>query len=160
MIVRLLEKLLEKQVVSRFFAWATFFTYAATLLSFMSGFFAGVSTTSLAEFSWLSVAVFVVLLDSKICSLALRKRVSLRHAPGTRVLWIAEFLFSRTKFELVLLPIISDMRDEYYEALSQGRTWKARWVWVRGTYSFFAAIGLDRAFAFVSFFVKAWKSVN
>ncbi len=59
-----------------------------------------------------------------------------------------------------MLPIISDMREEYFEALSQNRIWKARWVRIRGTYSFFAAIGLDRVFAFVSFFVKVWKSVN
>ena len=81
-------------------------------------------------------------------------------APGISMLAVAEFVFSKKQNEKVFVPIIADMREEYFEALSQSRIWKARWVRIRGTYSFFAAMGLDRAFAFVSFFVKAWKSVN
>ena len=79
---------------------------------------------------------------------------------GNLLLSMAEFLYSSKTYQRVFLPIISDMREEYFEALSQNRIWKARWVRVRGTWSFFAAMGLDRAFVFVSFFVKAWKSVN
>ncbi len=79
---------------------------------------------------------------------------------GNLLLSMAEFLYSSKTYQRVFLPIISDMREEYFEALPQNRIWKARWVRVRGTWSFFAAMGLDRAFVFVSFFVKVWKSVN
>jgi hypothetical protein len=80
--------------------------------------------------------------------------------PGCLLSNFAEFIFSKQKLHAILLPVIVDMREEYFEALSQDRIWKAHWVRIRGTWSFFAAVGLDRAFAFVSFFVKAWKSVN
>lgn len=80
--------------------------------------------------------------------------------PGKILLSMSEIVFTKKFFERVVLHAILDMREEYNEALSQNRIWKARWVRVRGTYSFFAAIGLDRALAFVSFFIKAWKSVN
>jgi hypothetical protein len=80
--------------------------------------------------------------------------------PGYMLLKVVAFLASKKFYSTVALQTISDMREEYFEALSQNRIWKARWVRLRGTYSFFAAIGLDRVFAFVSFFIKAWKSVN
>jgi hypothetical protein len=79
---------------------------------------------------------------------------------GNGLLAFAEFFFNRKKYQEIFIPIVADMREEYFEAMAQNRIGKARWVRVRGTYSFFAAIGLDRAFAFVSFFIKAWKSVN
>jgi hypothetical protein len=81
-------------------------------------------------------------------------------SPGSKILMFSEFIYRKKFYEEVCLAIVSDMREEYFEALSQNRHWKARWVRIRGTWSFFAAMGLDRAFAFVSFFVKAWKSVN
>lgn len=80
--------------------------------------------------------------------------------PGYALLYVSEFTFSKKTLQLVVVPVISDMREEYFEALLQNRIWKARWVRVRGTWSFFAAMGLDRAFVFGSFFVRAWKSVN
>jgi hypothetical protein len=82
------------------------------------------------------------------------------HCPGKKLLQISEFVFSKKFHDQICRQIVADMREEYREALFQNRIWKARWVRIRGTWSFFAAIGLDRAFAFVSFFVKAWKSVN
>jgi hypothetical protein len=85
---------------------------------------------------------------------------SIGYPPGFKLLAFAEFLLSKKNFNDICVPTIADMREEYNEALLQNRIWKARWVRIRGTYSFFAAIGLDRAFTFVSFFIKAWKSVN
>ena len=80
--------------------------------------------------------------------------------PGNYFVQAIQFLVCKKRYEEMYLPIILDMREEYFEALSQNRIWKARWVRVRGTWSFFAAMGLDRALAFVPFFVKVWKSVN
>jgi hypothetical protein len=87
-------------------------------------------------------------------------RGSLSAAPGHRLLVVAEFVLTRRSFDRLVLPTIQDMREEYFEALSQNRIWKARWVRVRGTWSFFAALGLDRFFSIVSLCVKVWKSVN
>ncbi len=80
--------------------------------------------------------------------------------PGHILLKLSDFFLSKKTQQKIIVPLISDIREEYNEALLQNHIWKARWVRIRGTYSFFAAIGLDRAFAFVSFFIKAWKSVN
>jgi len=60
-------------------------------------------------------------------------------APGAKLLWMADFLYSRKSLEEVLKPTMDDMRVEYFDALSQGRTWKARWVRARGTWAFFSA---------------------
>ncbi len=93
-------------------------------------------------------------------SARIRNGKALQKPPGWMVLIVTEFITTKRYYERACLPAVADMREEYYEALSQNRIGKARWIYVRGTYSFFAAIGLDRAFAFVSFFIKAWKSVN
>jgi hypothetical protein len=80
--------------------------------------------------------------------------------PGQKLYELADFLFSKQTNERVFFPVVADMREEYFEALSQNRIWKARWVHVRGTWSFVAAMGLDRFFSVVSLCVKVWKSVN
>jgi hypothetical protein len=85
---------------------------------------------------------------------------TIRLPPGAKLLQLTDFLYTKRKQEKVFEEIVRDMREEYFEAMAQNRIGKARWVRIRGTYSFFAAIGLDRAFTFVSFFIKAWKSVN
>jgi hypothetical protein len=98
--------------------------------------------------------------DFKITQTANKNVGNISSAPGSVFISISEFIFSERKHLETIVPLIVDMREEYFEALSQDRIWKARWIRIRGTWSFFKAIGLDRAFAFVSFFVKAWKSVS
>lgn len=61
-----------------------------------------------------------------------------RRAPGSRLLWVAGLLFSRSVGE-VLEDTVIDMRREYFDALAHGRTGKARWVRIRGTWAFFCA---------------------
>jgi hypothetical protein len=85
---------------------------------------------------------------------------SIARPPGFWLISTAEFLMSKKQFCTLVVPTIADMREEYYQALAQNRIWKARWVRIRGTWSFFAAIRNDRLLAMVSFFIKAWKSVN
>lgn len=67
--------------------------------------------------------------------------------PGHRLLAFAEFFYSRTHYEEVLEPTIHDMRDEYNEALAAGHRMKARWVRIRGTWSFFCAAGLTKVWS-------------
>ena len=71
-----------------------------------------------------------------------------------------EFCFLQKSCEIVFVQLLPTCAKNTSKPFRKIAYRKARWVRVRGTYSFFAAIGLDRAFAFVSFFIKAWKSVN
>jgi hypothetical protein len=109
-----------------------------------------------------STLIFIASITAGLIAtiLSLTKSQIIRRAPCSSHLQLAEFFFSKRKYEKVYLPIIQDMREEYFETLSQNRIWKARWVRARGTWSFFAAIGLDRLFSIVSLCVKVWKSVN
>jgi hypothetical protein len=84
----------------------------------------------------------------------------IQRVPGMYLFKVAEFLMTEKSFSRVAAPSIADMREEYFEALSQNRIGKARLVHVRGIWSFFAALGLDRFFSIVSLCVKVWKSVN
>jgi hypothetical protein len=66
-------------------------------------------------------------------------RTKVRATPGSRLLWVADLLFSRKSVEEVLEDTVIDMRNEYFDALAQGRTGKARWVRIRGTWNFLCA---------------------
>jgi len=76
--------------------------------------------------------------------------------PGSRVLQIAQFCYSRKKYERIFLQTAADMREEYFEACSAGQIWKARWVHVRGVWSFYAAVLTDIPLSVVGLVVKLW----
>lgn len=81
-------------------------------------------------------------------------------APGHYLLRIAEFAFSKKTFTEVFEPTIRDLRDEYNEALLEGRSWKARWVRSRGYWSFLNAAGLTSIVGVGKNVVKLWKLVG
>ncbi len=89
-----------------------------------------------------------------------KRKLAVQLPPGHLLILFADFFFSRRKNERLFLPLISDMREEYYQASAENRLWKARWVQIRGAWSFFAVIGADRAYSMVLLFVKAWKGVS
>ncbi len=75
-------------------------------------------------------------------SLAITARMQARvliHPDGKHQRFAAAF-FSQKTNKHVLEPVLRDLRDEYMEALAEGRLWKARWVRIRGTWSFWAAV--------------------
>lgn len=84
----------------------------------------------------------------------------LHQPPGLGLLRIAEFLYTRKTFEDVFLPTVTDLQDEYMEALAQGRTHKARWVRIRGYWSFFAAMGLQSGVGALKRAVQLWRLVT
>src|ERR1044072_760418 len=49
-------------------------------------------------------------------------------APGTKLLTLVDFLFSPKTVERTFKPLIADWRYEYFEALNQGRKYKAHWI--------------------------------
>lgn len=61
-------------------------------------------------------------------------------APGTTLMRIAEFCFSRRTFTGVLEPVVADMQHEYFEALAAGRERKAKMVLARGYAAFVEAV--------------------
>lgn len=83
------------------------------------------------------------------------KRLS--RPPGSTLLHMAEFLYSRSAYETFFVPVISDLQVEYADALFKGRKWKAKWVRVRGTWSFLATVG---ARAWSGFGSYIWKIVG
>jgi hypothetical protein len=55
---------------------------------------------------------------------------------------MADFFFSRQTMEQIVVPTVSDLQAEYFEALAKGRTRKAAWVRLRGYWSLFKTLGL------------------
>jgi hypothetical protein len=49
--------------------------------------------------------------------------------PGSKLLTIAEFFYSKKTYTLRFKPIVDDMQQEYFEALYGKRVWKARWMY-------------------------------
>ncbi len=64
----------------------------------------------------------------------------IHRAPGFKLRAFAEFFFSPKTYEKVLEPVLRDLQDEHMEALAEGQIGKARWVRIRGTCSFWAAV--------------------
>jgi hypothetical protein len=80
------------------------------------------------------------------------RRISL--PPGALLNYLADFFCSPKTMERVVSPVISDMQKEYCEALAQGRQVKARWIRVRGYWSFWKGLGL---YAAVKNLTEIWK---
>jgi hypothetical protein len=70
--------------------------------------------------------------------------------PGSSLARIAEFLCREKVYRDIAAPAIADMQHEYFDALDSKRRVKAAWVRVRGTWSVFHALGLDRVLRAVS----------
>jgi hypothetical protein len=98
--------------------------------------------------------------DLKSALLSAKKRAERgkRHIvipPGSKLLTIAEFFYSKKTYTLHFEPIVADMQREYFEALYEKRVWKARWIHIRGCWGFISAMGLNIC---VSLLDKAWKA--
>lgn len=86
----------------------------------------------------------------------LRPRV-VKSPPGLKLRRIGDFFFSRATFEAVLEPTLADLEDEYQAALFEGRTWKARWVKIRGYWSFWAAMAAQAPLSMIKRLFEIWK---
>lgn len=72
---------------------------------------------------------------------------------------LASTVLSREAYVNVLEPTLRDMYDEYREALNQGHHWKARWVVVRGYWSFWSALGAQLPRSIMSRIYALWKAI-
>jgi hypothetical protein len=78
--------------------------------------------------------------------------------PGSKLLTIAEFFYSKKTYTLRFKPIVADMRQEYFEALYEKRVWKARWMYGLYVWKFFCAMGLSWGFSLLEKILKTWKA--
>lgn len=76
------------------------------------------------------------------------------NAPGARYLAVVDFLYSPRTVEETFKPIIADWRFEYFNALSQKRRIKARWISIRYYYRLAVVMGLSNAYALIKVIVR------
>jgi hypothetical protein len=79
--------------------------------------------------------------------------------PGRKLQAFAEFFFSRKTNSEVFEPTLRDLLDEYCEALQEKRPWKARWVCVRGYWSFWSAALAQLPISVVKKVYQIWKVI-
>lgn len=84
----------------------------------------------------------------------------LARPPGARLEQLVDFVCSRKTRDRVFLPIITDFRSEHFDALADGRVWKARWVRVRGYLGFWRAVGLHGAVKLALDVLRAVKGAS
>ena len=89
-----------------------------------------------------------------------RQTAHLHRPPGYGLLRFADFFYSKKSVEECLRPTIQDLQDEYAEALAAKRPHKARWVRLRGTWSFVCAAGMLTMASIGKQVVKIWKAVG
>ncbi len=59
---------------------------------------------------------------------------------SSRFSFLSNFLYSNKTQKEIFEPIVADWQEEYFEALFKKEIWKARWINVRYTYAFLAAM--------------------
>jgi hypothetical protein len=73
--------------------------------------------------------------------------------PGSHLWKFAEFFCTKKTYDSVFHPLLADFQHEYFEALKDGRVWKARWTRVLYLGAFFKSAGLNVAMRFLR---EAW----
>ena len=104
----------------------------------------------------ISLLIFPILFYCKY----FKNPTALRKFPGFLLRSIGEFVFSAKTFRIVIEPILRDLFDEYCEALAAGRPFKARWVCIRGYYSFWSAFVAQLPISAVKMVYKIWKATR
>lgn len=69
-----------------------------------------------------------------------KKQQTVKHPPGTKLLKVAEFIYSPQIYENVFQNIVSDWRLDHFQALKDSRPYKARWIDIKNYYRFFASV--------------------
>ena len=65
-----------------------------------------------------------------------------RRPPGAWCFALVDFFCGPKTLERIVQPIIAEYQEEYFTARAQGRTWKARWVRIRGPLTLCKALGV------------------
>ncbi len=83
-----------------------------------------------------------------------------RRPAGFKLLFVAEFLFSRKTYSRVFEPTIRDLQDEHIEALAADRRWKVRYVRLRGYCAFWSAVWAQCSDSLVKKLLKVLGAAN
>lgn len=83
----------------------------------------------------------------------------LQTPPGSRLRVFAEFIFSRRTYEQTFEPTLRDLLDEYLQALNERKPWKARWVRLRGYWSFWSAFIAQIPITALKTIYQIWKAI-
>jgi hypothetical protein len=123
---------------------------------------AGIAAISLASVMIGAVLGYIVALIKEVFTdisvwRSQKRRAEIRKLPGMGLLRFVDFFFSPKTVEQTFKPTVADWHLEYIEALSQKRSWKARWINVRYTYQFLKAMGLSKALEAIKELMKAFK---
>ena len=79
--------------------------------------------------------------------------------PGIRLRVLAEFTFSAKTYLEIFVPVLRDLTDEYCQALKTERPWKARWVLLRGYWSFWSAVAAQMPISIIKKVCQIWKAI-
>jgi hypothetical protein len=79
-------------------------------------------------------------------------RARVERPPGSLLLEIIDFFFSKKTVLLTFQPLIADWREEFFEALDANRYCKARWVSLRYYWAFAKACFLSKLAEFFKIF--------
>lgn len=103
----------------------------------------------------LSVLIIVI---SSFCIYKYNKSRKINKYNDLFWLKITEFIYANKSQKEIFLPIMADWQEEYFEALSKKEIWKARWVNVRYTYAFLAAMWMKSPIGdLIQFVIKIAK---
>lgn len=78
---------------------------------------------------------------------------------GFKLRALAAFVFSPKVYREILEPCLRDLYDEYCQALAEKQTWKARWVRLRGYWSFWAAFFAQMPISLAKKVYQIWKAI-
>lgn len=86
------------------------------------------------------------------------EKIKLISPLGNKLLMISGFLFSKINQKEVFEAVVADWQEEYFEALFKKEIWKARWINVRYTYAFLAAMWMKSPIGdLIQFVIKIAK---
>ncbi|MBO6726509.1 MAG: hypothetical protein JJ911_12685 [Rhizobiaceae bacterium] len=102
-------------------------------------------------------AMTVVFIITFISRFTARKDRAVLSAPGSHLASALTFLMTKKDYERVFAQSLRDMREEYFEALQEGRLWLARWRHIQFYLSAIAMLGLLSGSKLVRLVQAAWK---
>ena len=88
-----------------------------------------------------------------------RRDVRIYPAPGWTLHRICVWIFSPRTVVEILEPSLSDMQVEFWAALKEGRTAKARWVQIRGYWNFWTTLVMQIPASATRALLSYWRGV-
>lgn len=125
-----------------------------------------VPNSGLTAYKIIGVGVFMAIVYPPLCKLWAALASSMKaprasviaRAPGGLLVTLLQFLFTKRAFDHIFSQVVNDGREEYWEALSKGDKWLARWRRVQLYLSLGIAIASWISVSAIKNFIKMWKA--